>query len=76
MKHVVLLSIRPPIYLLCLPIPVAMVSANGVGCGLAGGDIGVKQVHCWWLDGGWDVCGVGGWGVDWAIGEDNGELMC
>lgn len=36
--------------------------------------VGVKQVHCWGLDGGWDVC-VGVMEGCWDTGEDNGELM-
>lgn len=56
------------------PQPVAMVSANGTGFWLAGGD-GRGQTSsvleaCWGVG---DVCGSE---VDWGTGEDNGELMC
>lgn len=74
-KHVALLSGRPSIRLHSPPIPnlLPWFQPMGQALGWLAAMEEVKQVHCWRLDGGWDVCGSE---VDWGTGEDNGELMC
>lgn len=74
-KHVALLSASLSVHLHSPPIPnlLPWLQPMAQALGWLAAMEGVKQVHCWRLDGGGDACGSE---VDWGTGGDNGELMC